>query len=178
MDACALERLDPRREVVAAASANRRIAAADDEKIAAKRATLDGAARAQRRREAVVPPDRVDGGRDAHQLRDRRRNHQRLRIEIEEALVARERLNGDAPCGAPHAGHPRSRRQIILKLPGGVDRWGCNDRLRWGRLGAGSGREQCKIQNATCKHCAGTQKRGEGRCDVHPDAANLKMFAF
>ena len=59
-----------------------------------------GAVRADVGLEPEVPPDGIGCRGKAHQLCGRRGDEQRARIQLEEALVAIERLHDDAPGGA------------------------------------------------------------------------------
>ena len=99
---------------VAGAAADRRIAGADDEQIA-----LDDPVDDRRRRpddglEPIVPPDRIDGRGEAHQLGGRRRHEQRARIQLEEALVAIERVRRRCPTRRAARLACRCRRGDVL----------------------------------------------------------------
>ena len=65
---------------------------------------------------AVVPPNGIGGGSQAHQFGDRGRHQERAGVQLEEAFVAIERLHDDAPGGSLHAGRRRRRDDVLSEL--------------------------------------------------------------
>src|SRR5262245_27168076 len=152
MNARALQRLNPRGEIVTGAATDGWIAPTNHKQIAAQHTVVDRTGRAERRGEPVIPSDCGGRCRDAYELCHRGGHHQGLSIDIEEALVASERLHRDAPRGALDAGHFRDRDEIVSKFAELVD-WGrgrCdNGRRRFGTSGRDEKPDEEKARSAT-----------------------------
>ena len=72
--------------------------------VAEEPALGDGAGREEAGLESIVPADGFSRSGHAHELRDRCGNEQCAGVQIDEAIVAIERVHHDAPGGAAHAG--------------------------------------------------------------------------
>jgi len=107
----------------------------DDDQIALQHTVHDRASRAHGRRVAVIPPHRIGRGRDTHQLRDRRRNEQRGRVQREQPLTAIERLDSNAPRRMAHARHACGCVKVRLEACYGVSGKG-SGRYGWRALRA------------------------------------------
>ena len=94
----------------------------------------------------MVPADCFSGSGHAHELGDRCRNEQRVRVQIDEAVVAIERAHHDAPGGAAHAGLLCCGEDLGTK----PDEW-VGARTWTPRRTT----QQSKVENAKCKESRG-----------------------
>jgi hypothetical protein len=147
------------------------------DQIAVQRAVHDSSGREHVGRERVVPADRIDGRGNAHQLRDRRGNQQRVSVVFQKRTAADQRVNHDAPSTTTYPRSTDDRGDVALErdarrswsLDGAGKCLGWRRRSGWGkrcRRHRLSGRRNRSRWRSRCgswrRHC-GRNIGGAGR---------------